>query len=128
MISNLDTDFKLIMGNSSQSLNFLDINLQIVQKIYKPTNSFNYLTGTSGHSSHTKINISLYLAKRIAITAINDGKNRSEKLEEHLLDTKYLQHIIDYSFTKYFSQNFKLEIKIALHKGHITSHPSEKIP
>ena len=50
IIYNLDSDLKFIFENPSKSLNFLDINIQIVENNlvfdihYKPTNSFNYLT------------------------------------------------------------------------------------
>ena len=66
MINNLDLDLKLIVKNPSKSLNFLDINLQIVFDIYyKPANSFHCLTYTSCYPLHTKNNKSLSLAKRI---------------------------------------------------------------
>ena len=54
--------------NPSRTLNFLDIQLKIVNNTlvfdiyYKPTNSFNYLTHSSCHPSHTKNNIALSLA------------------------------------------------------------------
>ena len=60
MINNLDPDLKFIFENPSKSLNFLDINIRIVENNlvfdihYKPTNSFNYLTYTSCHPPHTK--------------------------------------------------------------------------
>ena len=60
MINNLDPDLKFTFENPSKSLNFLDNNIRIVKSNlvfdihYKPTNSFNYLTYTSCHSSHTR--------------------------------------------------------------------------
>ena len=71
MINNLDLDLKLIVKNPSKYLNFLDINLQIVESnivfdvYYKQTNSFHSLTYTSCYPLHTKNNKSLSLAKRI---------------------------------------------------------------
>ena len=71
MINNLDLDLKLIVKNPSKSLNFLDINLQIVESnivfdvYYKQANSFHSLTYTSCYPLHTKNNKSLSLAKRI---------------------------------------------------------------
>ena len=71
MINNLDLDLKLIVKNPSKSLNFLDINLQIVENntafdiYYKPANSFHCLTYTSCYPLHTKNNKSRSLAKRI---------------------------------------------------------------
>ena len=50
MINNLDPDLKLIFENPSESLNFLDTTIGIVQNklafdiCHKQTNSFNYLT------------------------------------------------------------------------------------
>ena len=69
MINNLDPDLKFIFENPSKSLNFLDINIRIVENNlvfdihYKPTNSFNYLTYTSCHPPHTKSNISTNLSR-----------------------------------------------------------------
>ena len=69
MINNHDHDLKFTFENSSKSLNFLDSKLQIVENnlvfdiYYKPTNSFSYLTYTSGYPLRTKNNILLLLAK-----------------------------------------------------------------
>ena len=69
LINSLDEDLKFIFENPSRTLNFLDIQLKIVNNTlifdiyYKPTNSFNYLTYSSCHPSHTKNNITLSLAK-----------------------------------------------------------------
>ena len=121
MINNLDPDLKFIFENPSKSLNFLDINIRIVENNlvfdihYKPTKSFNYLTYTSCHPPHTKNNISLSLAKRIVSIVTNNRENRLKELKEHLLDRKHPQYIIDYSFTKIFQPEFKLKIAIALH-------------
>ena len=79
LINSLDEDLKFIFENSSRTLNFLDIQLRIVNNIlafdicYKPTNSFNYLTYSSCHPSHTKNNIGLSLAKRI-INIVTDNR------------------------------------------------------
>ena len=49
-INNLGPDLKFIFENPSKSLNFLDINIPVIENNlvldihYKPTNSFNYLT------------------------------------------------------------------------------------
>ena len=115
MINNLDPNLKLIFENPSTSLNFLDINIQIVENSlvfnihYKPTNSFNYLTYINCHPPHTKNNISLSLAKHIVSIVTNNRENRLKKLKEHLLDRKHPQHIIDYSFTKIFQRKFQTE-------------------
>ena len=71
LINSLDEDLKFIFENPSRTLNFLDIQLKIVNNTlvfdiyYKPTNSFDYLTYNSCHPTHTKNNIALSLAKRI---------------------------------------------------------------
>ena len=73
MINNLDPDLKFIFENPSKSLNFLVINIQIVENNLvfdihcNPTNSFNYLTYTNLNPQHTKNNILLPLAKRIVV-------------------------------------------------------------
>ena len=59
LVNNLDPDLKLIFENPSKSLNFLDINIRVVENNlvfdihYKLANSFNYLTYTSCHPPHT---------------------------------------------------------------------------
>ena len=119
MINNLDTDLKFIFENPSKSLNFLDINIQIVESnlVFDihciPTNSFNYLTYSSCHLLHTKNNISLSLAKRLISIVTNNRENRLKELKEHLLDRKHPQHIIPYpqhiSFIKIFQPKFQTE-------------------
>ena len=115
MINNLDPDSKFVFENPSKSLNFLDINIQIVENNlvfdihYKPTNSFNYLIYKSCHPPHTKDNILLSLAKRIVSIITNNRENRLKELKEHLLDRKNPQHVIDYSFTKIFQPKFQSE-------------------
>ena len=115
MINNLAPDLKFIFENPSKSLNFLDINIQIVENNlvfdihYKPTNSFNYLIYKSCHPPHTKDNILLSLAKRIVSIVTNNRENQLKELKEHLLDKKHSQHIIDYSFTKIFQPKFQSE-------------------
>ena len=120
MINNLDRDLKFLSENPSKSLNFLDINVRIVEKNivfdihYKPTNSFNYLTYTSCHPPHTKNNISLSLAKRIVSIVTSKRENRLKGLKEHLLDRRRPQYIIDYSFTKIFQPKFQTENDISI--------------
>ena len=117
----LNLILKMFFQKPCKSLNFLGINIRIVENNlvfdihYKPTNSFNYLSYTNCHRTHTKNNILLLLAKRIVSIVTNNRENRSKKLKEHLLDRKHPQRITDDSFTKYFHQMFKLKITIALH-------------
>ena len=86
LINSLDEDLKFIFENSNRTLNFLDIQLKIVNNTsvfdiyYKSTNSFNYLTYSSCHPSHNKNNIALSLTKRIINIVID---NREKRLSEH---------------------------------------------
>ena len=95
-INNLDLDLQFIFENPSKSLNFLDINIRIVEKnmvfsiCYKPTNSFNCLTCTSCHPLLTNHNISLSLAKCTVSIVINNRENWWKELKEHLIDRKHL--------------------------------------
>ena len=103
------------MKSHFRSLNFLNINLQIVENnlvfdiYYKPTNITNYLTYTSCHPPHLKNNISLSLAKRIVSIVINNRENLLKKLKEYFLDRKTPQHIMNYSFAKMFQPKFQTE-------------------
>ena len=94
---------KFIFEKLTTDINFLDISIKIVDNqlhfdiYHKPTNSFSYLKYNSCHSSHTKNNISLSLA-RCVIKIVTD--NRDYRLEE--LKPNHPQKIINYSFTKSF--------------------------
>ena len=89
-------------------MNFLDIQLKIVNNTlvfdiyYKPTNSFNYLTYSSCHPSHTKNNIALSLAKRIISIVTDNREKRLSELKKHLIERNYPPETIDYTFTKCF--------------------------
>ena len=89
-------------------MNFLDIQLKIVNNTlvfdiyYKPTNSFNYLTYSSCHPSHTKNNIALSLAKRIINIVTDNREKRLSGLKKHLIERNHPPEIIDYTFTKCF--------------------------
>ena len=89
-------------------MNFLDIQLKIVNDAlvfdiyYKPTNSFNYLTYSSCHASHTKNNIALSLAKQIINIVTNNKETRLSELKKHLIESNHPPEIINYMFTKCF--------------------------
>ena len=91
LINSLDEDLKAIFENPSRTLNFLDIQLKIVNNTlvfdiyYKPTNSFNYFTYSSCHPSHTKNNIALSLATRIINIVTNNKEKTLSKLKNTLL-------------------------------------------
>ena len=111
LINSLDEDLKFIFENPSRTLNFLDIQLKIVINTlvfdiyYKPTNSFNYLTYSSCHPSHTKNNIALSLAKRIINIVTDSREKRLSELKNTLLKeiTHLKQSIIH--LPNAFSQN-----------------------
>ena len=108
LINSLDEDLKFIFENPSRTLNFLDIQLKIVNDAlvfdiyYKPTNSFNYLTYSSCHPSHTKNNIALSLAKRIINIVTDNRETRLSELKKHLFERNHPPEIIDYMFIKCF--------------------------
>ena len=60
LINELDPDLKFIFEKLTTDINFLDINIKIVDNqlhfdiYHKPTNSFSYLKHNSCHPSHTK--------------------------------------------------------------------------
>ena len=89
-------------------MNFLDIQLKIVNNTlvsdiyYKPTNSFNYLTYSSCHHSHTKNNIALSLAKQIINIVTDNREKRLRELEKHLIEINHPFEVIDCIFTKCF--------------------------
>ena len=78
MINSPGKELKFIFENPSRTLNFLDIQLKIVNNTlvfdiyYKKTNSFSYPTYSSCHLNHPKNNIALSLAKQI-INIITDN-------------------------------------------------------
>ena len=106
LINGLDEDLKFIFENPSRT--FLDIQVKIVNNTlvfyiyYEPTSSFNYLTYSSCHPSHTKNNIVLSLAKRIINIVTDNRETRLSELKKHLIERNHLPEIIDYTFTKCF--------------------------
>ena len=108
LINSLDEDLKFIFENSSRTLNFLDIQLKIVNNTlvfdiyYKPTNSSNSLTNSSCHSSHAKNNIASSSTKRIINIVTDNREKRLNELKKHLIERTHLPEIIDYIFTKCF--------------------------
>ena len=85
LINELDPDLKITSEKLTADINFLDINIKIVDNqlyfdiYHKPANSFSFLKYKSCHPSHTKSNISLSLARRI-IRIVTE--NRDYRLEE----------------------------------------------
>ena len=104
----LDEDLKFIFENPSKTLDLLDIQVKIVNNTlvfyiyYEPTSSFNYLTYSSCHPSHTKNNIVLSLAKRIINIVTDNRETRLSELKKHLIERNHPPEIIDYTFTKCF--------------------------
>ena len=118
LINELDPDFKFIFEKVTTDINFLDINIKIVDNqlhfdiYHKPTNSFSYLKYNSCHPSHTKNNISLSLARRLIRIVTDNRDYRLEELRQNLLKRNHPEKIINYSFTKSFQpKNNKEENK-----------------
>ena len=106
-MNELDPDLQFIFEELTKNINFLDINLKINNKLHfdvyhKPTNSFSYLHYKSCHPPHTKNNIALSLARRIARIVTDNKNTRLQELKGHLLKRKHQEKITDYSFTKLF--------------------------
>ena len=95
LINSLDEGLKFIFENPSKTLNFLDIQLKIVNNTlvfdiyYKPTNSFNYLTYSSSHPSHTKNTIALSLAKQIINIVTDNRETRLSEVTKHLIERSH---------------------------------------
>ena len=108
LINELDPDLNFIFEKLTTDINFLDINIKIVDNqlhfdiYHKPTNSFSYLKYNSCHPSHTKNNILLSLAKRIKRIVANNRDYRLEELRQNLLKRKHPEKMVNYSFTKSF--------------------------
>ena len=92
LINSLDKDLKFIFENPSRTLNFLYIQLNnslIFDIYYKPTNSFNYLTYSSSHPSHTKNTIALSLAKQIINIVTDNRETRLSEVTKHLIERSH---------------------------------------
>ena len=80
IMNELDPDLQFIFEELTKNINFLDINLKIINNklhfdvYHKPTNSFSYLHYKSCHPPHTKNNIALSLARRI-VRIVTDNKD-----------------------------------------------------
>ena len=113
LINSRDEYLKFIFENQSKTLNFLDIQLKINNNTlvfdiyYKPTNSCNYLTYSSCHTSHTKNNTALSLAKQIINTVTNNRETRLSELKKHFIERSHPPEIINYLFTKSFQPKLK---------------------
>ena len=107
-INELDSDLKFIFEKLTTDINFLDINIKIVDNqlhfdiYHRPTNSFSYLKHNSCHPSHTKNKISLSLVRRIIRIVTDNRDYRLEELRQNLLKRNHPEKIINYSFTKSF--------------------------
>ena len=118
LINELDPDLKITSEKLTADINFLDINIKIVDNqlyfdiYHKPTNSFSYLKYKSCHPSHTKSNISLLLARRIIRTVTENRDYILEELKQNVVKRNHSEKIINYSFTQSFqSKNNKEENK-----------------
>ena len=94
-MNELDPDLQSIFEELTKMINFLEINLKIIDNKlhfnvnHKLTNSFSYLHYKSCHPLHTKNNIVLY-ARRIVRIVTDNTNNRLQKRKGHLLNRKHL--------------------------------------
>ena len=108
LINELDPDLKFIFEKLTTDINFLDINIKIVDNqlyfdiYHKPTNSFSSLKYNSWHPSLARNNISLSLARRIIRTVSDNRDYRLEELRQNILKRNHPEKIINYIFTKSF--------------------------
>ena len=88
-MNELDPDIQFIFKELTKNINFLDINLKIINNklhfevYHQPTNSFSYLHFKSCHPPHTKNNIALSLARRFVWIATENTNNRLQELKEN---------------------------------------------
>ena len=108
IMNELDPDLKFIFKELTKNINFLGINLKIINNklcfdgYHKPKNSFSCLHYKSCHPPHTKNKIALSLARNVVRIVTDNTNNQLQELKGHLLKRKHPQNIIDYSFTKLF--------------------------
>ena len=95
-MNELDPDLQSIFEELTKKINFLEINLKIIDNKlhfdvnHKLTNSFSYLHDKNCHPLHTKNNIVLY-ARRIVRIVTDNTNNRLQKLKGHLLKRKHTE-------------------------------------
>ena len=95
LMNELHPDLQFIFEELTKNINFLDINLKIINNklhfdvYHKPTNSFSYLHHKSCHPPHMKNNITLSLARRIVRIVTDNTNNRLQELKGHLLKRKH---------------------------------------
>ena len=112
-MNELDPDLQFIFEELTKNVNFLDINLNIINNklhfdvYHKPKHSSSYLHYKSCHPPHTKNNIALSLARRIVRIVTDNTYKRLQELKGHFLKRKHPEKIIDYSFTKLFPREHK---------------------
>ena len=107
-MNELDPDLQFISAKLTKNIQFLDINLKIINNklhfevYHRPINFFSYLHYKSCHQPYTKNNIALSLARRIVRIVTDNTNKRLQELKSHLLKRKHPKKIIDYSFRKLF--------------------------
>ena len=96
IMNELDPNLQFIFEELTKNINFLDINLKIINNklhldVYqKPTNSFSHLHYKRCHPPDTKNNIALSFARRIERIVTGDTNNRLQELKDPLLKRKTL--------------------------------------
>ena len=115
-MNELDPDIQFIFKELTKNINFLDINLKIINNklhfdvYHQPTNSFSYLHFKSCHPPHTKNNIALSLARRFVWIVTENTNNRLQELKENTRVKKLITPSKNY----FNLGNTKIMIKIWL--------------
>ena len=86
---------------SKHSIKIVDKTL-VFHIYYKSTTSFNYLTYSSCHLSHTRNDTALFLPKRIINIETNNREKKKSELKRYLNERNHPPEKIDYTFTKCF--------------------------
>ena len=113
LLNGMDPNLLFIFSELLKEQNYLDVNVRVngyelwLDIYKKPTDSFNYLTHTSCHPSHTKDNIALSLAKRIIRISTQDPRVRLEELKHNLMLRGHPEHKIMQAFSKVYSPQHK---------------------
>ena len=126
LINELDPDLKFVFEKLITDINFLDLNMKIVDNqlhfdiYHKPTNYFSYLKHNSCHPSHTKNNISLSLARSIIKIVTDNRDYRLKELRQSFLKKNHPEKIINYFFNFNLKKTKKKIKKLKLLQEHTT--------
>ena len=128
LLNGMDPNLLFIFSELLKEQNYLDVNVRVngyelwLDIYKKPTDSFNYLTHTSCHPSHTKDNIALSLAKRIIRISTQDLRVRFEELKHNLMLRGHPEHKImqAYSLQSAAQRQVRRKHRLRTHPQSIT--------